>query len=64
MWREGALWAELEMGLAGEHNALNATAAAALAAGQGIGKEAIQAALAQFQEREAAAGSDAPKSAA
>ncbi len=49
VWREGALWAELEMGLAGEHNALNATAAAALAAGQGIGKEAIQAALASFK---------------
>jgi UDP-N-acetylmuramate: L-alanyl-gamma-D-glutamyl-meso-diaminopimelate ligase len=37
------------MRLAGEHNALNATAAAALAAGQGIGKEAIQAALAGFK---------------
>jgi UDP-N-acetylmuramate: L-alanyl-gamma-D-glutamyl-meso-diaminopimelate ligase len=49
VWREGALWAELKMGLAGEHNALNATAAAALAAGQGIGKEAIQSALASFK---------------
>jgi UDP-N-acetylmuramate: L-alanyl-gamma-D-glutamyl-meso-diaminopimelate ligase len=49
VWRGGALWAELEMGLAGEHNALNATAAAALAAGQGIGKEAIQTALASFK---------------
>jgi UDP-N-acetylmuramate: L-alanyl-gamma-D-glutamyl-meso-diaminopimelate ligase len=49
VWREGALWAELEMRMAGEHNALNATAAAALAAGQGIGKEAIQAALASFK---------------
>ncbi len=49
VWREGALWAELAMGLAGEHNALNATAAAALAAGQGIGKEVIQAALASFK---------------
>ena len=38
-----------EMALAGEHNALNATAAAALAAGQGIGKEAIQAALKSFK---------------
>jgi UDP-N-acetylmuramate: L-alanyl-gamma-D-glutamyl-meso-diaminopimelate ligase len=37
------------MGLAGEHNALNATAAAALAAGQGIGTEAISAALASFK---------------
>jgi UDP-N-acetylmuramate: L-alanyl-gamma-D-glutamyl-meso-diaminopimelate ligase len=49
VWRSGALWAEFEMRLAGEHNALNATAAAALAAGQGIGKEAIQAALAGFK---------------
>ena len=49
VWRQGALWTKLEMGLAGEHNALNATAAAALAAGQGIGKEAIQAALARFK---------------
>ena len=46
---EGALWAELEMQLAGEHNALNATAAAALASGQGIGKDAIMAALAGFK---------------
>src|SRR5579863_3272914 len=30
VWHEGALWAELQMALAGEHNALNATAAAAL----------------------------------
>jgi UDP-N-acetylmuramate: L-alanyl-gamma-D-glutamyl-meso-diaminopimelate ligase len=49
VWHEGALWAELQMALAGEHNALNATAAAALAAGQGIGKEAIHAALASFK---------------
>jgi UDP-N-acetylmuramate: L-alanyl-gamma-D-glutamyl-meso-diaminopimelate ligase len=49
LWHGGVLWAELEMQLAGEHNALNATAAAALAAGQGIGKEAIQAALATFK---------------
>jgi UDP-N-acetylmuramate: L-alanyl-gamma-D-glutamyl-meso-diaminopimelate ligase len=49
VWHDGAQWAELEMGLAGEHNALNATAAAALAASQGIGKEAIQAALASFK---------------
>ena len=57
VWHDGALWAELEMQLAGEHNALNATAAAALAAGQGIGKDAIRQALGEFQEREAAAGS-------
>ena len=49
VWHNGALWAELEMHLAGEHNALNATAAAALAFGQGIGKEAIRAALATFK---------------
>jgi UDP-N-acetylmuramate: L-alanyl-gamma-D-glutamyl-meso-diaminopimelate ligase len=47
--RAGALWAELEMGLAGEHNALNATAAAALAAGCGVGKDAITDALASFK---------------
>lgn len=49
VWRGGALWAELEMRLAGEHNALNATAAAALAAGRGIATEAIRAALASFK---------------
>jgi UDP-N-acetylmuramate: L-alanyl-gamma-D-glutamyl-meso-diaminopimelate ligase len=49
VWRGAALWAELEMSLAGEHNALNATAAAALAAGRGIGKETIIAALAAFK---------------
>jgi UDP-N-acetylmuramate: L-alanyl-gamma-D-glutamyl-meso-diaminopimelate ligase len=49
VWCHGALWAELEMALAGEHNALNATAATALAAGQGIGKDAIQGALASFK---------------
>ena len=37
------------MQLAGEHNALNATAAAALASGQGVAKEAIVAALANFK---------------
>jgi len=49
VWRGGALWAGLEMKLAGEHNALNATAAAALAAGNGIGKEEIKTALANFR---------------
>lgn len=49
VWRNDALWAEFEMPLAGEHNALNATAAAALAADQGIGNETIQAALASFK---------------
>jgi UDP-N-acetylmuramate: L-alanyl-gamma-D-glutamyl-meso-diaminopimelate ligase len=47
--RSGAAWAEFQMQLAGEHNALNATAAAALAAGQGIGPESISEALATFQ---------------
>jgi len=49
VWRGGALWSEFEMSLAGEHNALNATAAAALASGLGIGKSAIQQALASFK---------------
>jgi UDP-N-acetylmuramate: L-alanyl-gamma-D-glutamyl-meso-diaminopimelate ligase len=49
VWRNGALWSEFEMGLAGEHNALNASAAAALASGQGIAKGEIAAALASFK---------------
>jgi UDP-N-acetylmuramate: L-alanyl-gamma-D-glutamyl-meso-diaminopimelate ligase len=49
VWRGGAAWGEFEMALAGEHNALNATAAAALAAGQGVSKEAIAEALASFK---------------
>jgi UDP-N-acetylmuramate: L-alanyl-gamma-D-glutamyl-meso-diaminopimelate ligase len=49
VWRSGAKWSELEMHLAGEHNALNATAAAALAASQGINVTAIQQALASFK---------------
>ncbi len=49
VWHAGALWAELEMHLAGEHNALNATAAAALANSQGISKDAIKDALARFK---------------
>ncbi|MGB6690451.1 MAG: UDP-N-acetylmuramate:L-alanyl-gamma-D-glutamyl-meso-diaminopimelate ligase [Terracidiphilus sp.] len=49
VWRSGAKWAEFEMRMAGEHNALNATAAAALAANQGVGKEAIRQALASFK---------------
>ena len=49
VWRGGACWAELEMQLAGEHNALNATAAAALAFGQGVSREAIASALASFK---------------
>ncbi|MGA8089459.1 MAG: UDP-N-acetylmuramate:L-alanyl-gamma-D-glutamyl-meso-diaminopimelate ligase [Terracidiphilus sp.] len=49
VWQHGELWSELAMQLAGEHNALNATAAAALAAGQGIRKDAIRSALASFK---------------
>ncbi len=49
VWRAQAKWADLEMRLAGEHNALNATAAAALAANQGIPVQAIQTALAEFK---------------
>jgi UDP-N-acetylmuramate: L-alanyl-gamma-D-glutamyl-meso-diaminopimelate ligase len=49
VWRCGSLWAELSMRMAGEHNALNATAAAALAFGQGIGKDAIVEAMATFK---------------
>jgi UDP-N-acetylmuramate: L-alanyl-gamma-D-glutamyl-meso-diaminopimelate ligase len=45
----GELWSEVTMQLAGEHNALNATAAAALAAGQGVSREAIVTALAGFK---------------
>jgi UDP-N-acetylmuramate: L-alanyl-gamma-D-glutamyl-meso-diaminopimelate ligase len=49
IWYQGACWSRLEMRLAGEHNALNATAAAALAAGQGLEMNAIQKALASFK---------------
>ncbi|MGA2277091.1 MAG: UDP-N-acetylmuramate:L-alanyl-gamma-D-glutamyl-meso-diaminopimelate ligase [Terracidiphilus sp.] len=49
VWRSDTLWADLAMELAGEHNALNATAAVALAAGQGIGKDSIVRALASFK---------------
>jgi UDP-N-acetylmuramate: L-alanyl-gamma-D-glutamyl-meso-diaminopimelate ligase len=47
--RGGELFAELMLPMAGEHNALNATAAAALAAGQGVAVEAIVEALASFK---------------
>ena len=47
--RGGKLWSKFSMQLAGAHNALNATAAAALAAGQGIPAEAIAEALASFR---------------
>ena len=49
VWHDSELWAELEMRMAGEHNALNATAAAALAFGHGVSKESIQGALATFK---------------
>jgi UDP-N-acetylmuramate: L-alanyl-gamma-D-glutamyl-meso-diaminopimelate ligase len=47
--RKGKTFTELTLPMAGEHNALNATAAAALAAGQGVPAEAIIAALASFK---------------
>ena len=47
--RGGEVFAALEMPMAGEHNALNATAAAALAAGQGIPAAAIGEALRTFK---------------
>jgi UDP-N-acetylmuramate: L-alanyl-gamma-D-glutamyl-meso-diaminopimelate ligase len=49
LWHEGVFWSELDMQLPGEHNALNASAAAALAVGQGIAKEAIVEAMATFK---------------
>jgi UDP-N-acetylmuramate: L-alanyl-gamma-D-glutamyl-meso-diaminopimelate ligase len=47
--RSGEVFARLTLPMAGEHNALNATAAAALAAGQGVPAEDIVQALATFQ---------------
>jgi UDP-N-acetylmuramate: L-alanyl-gamma-D-glutamyl-meso-diaminopimelate ligase len=47
--REGKPWAEFTLNMAGAHNALNATAAAALAAGQGLPLDAIAEALATFK---------------
>ena len=47
--RGGERFAELRLPMAGEHNALNATAAAALAAGQGVSAAAIVEALASFR---------------
>jgi UDP-N-acetylmuramate: L-alanyl-gamma-D-glutamyl-meso-diaminopimelate ligase len=46
--RDGRPWGEFSLGMAGEHNALNASAAAALAAGQGIDVESIRVALETF----------------
>jgi UDP-N-acetylmuramate: L-alanyl-gamma-D-glutamyl-meso-diaminopimelate ligase len=47
--RGGERFAELTLPMAGEHNAMNATAAAALAAGQGVPVEAIVEALRSFK---------------
>ena len=47
--RGGEFFANLTLPMPGEHNALNATAAAALAAGQGISAAAIGEALATFR---------------
>ncbi len=47
--RGGVAFARLKLPMAGEHNALNATAAAALAAGQGVPVAAIVEALATFK---------------
>jgi UDP-N-acetylmuramate: L-alanyl-gamma-D-glutamyl-meso-diaminopimelate ligase len=47
--RDGEVFAHLTLPMAGEHNALNATAAAALAAGQGIPAKVIEEALASFR---------------
>jgi len=47
--RSEEFFAELSLPMAGEHNALNATAAAALAAGQGVPVAAIVEALASFR---------------
>jgi UDP-N-acetylmuramate: L-alanyl-gamma-D-glutamyl-meso-diaminopimelate ligase len=46
--RDGVDWGEFTLPMAGEHNALNATAAAALASGQGVPLDAIQGALSTF----------------
>ena len=52
--RGGAHFADLELPMAGEHNALNATAAAALAAGQGVAAESIAGGIANLLQCEAA----------
>jgi len=48
LWRAGEKLADLSLPMAGEHNALNATAAAAMAAGQGVPVDAIVEALRTF----------------
>ncbi len=47
--RDGQHFANLQLPMPGEHNALNATAAAALAAGEGIGADQITEALRTFE---------------
>jgi UDP-N-acetylmuramate: L-alanyl-gamma-D-glutamyl-meso-diaminopimelate ligase len=47
--RNGQPWLQVEMPTIGEHNVLNATAAAALAAGNGVPAEDIQKALKSFR---------------
>jgi UDP-N-acetylmuramate: L-alanyl-gamma-D-glutamyl-meso-diaminopimelate ligase len=47
--RDGKRWADFEYAIAGEYNVWNATAAAAMAAGCGIPKEEISAALKTFK---------------
>ena len=49
LFRAGKHFSDLSLPLAGEHNALNATAAAALAAGQGIEAEPIAEAIRTFR---------------
>ena len=47
--RGGVRFADLTLPMAGEHNAMNATAAAAVAAGEGVATESIVEALATFR---------------
>jgi len=47
--RDGLRWAEFAFALGGEYNVWNATAAAGLAAGYGVSKDAIAKALATFR---------------
>ena len=49
VFRDGQRWAEFDLPLAGEYNVLNATAAAAMAAGYGIAPETIYSALVTFR---------------
>ncbi len=49
LFRKGEFFANLHLPMPGEHNAMNATAAAALAAGQGVPADAIVEALATFK---------------